>query len=331
MNIKQLQTYAANYPAVPITRQFQLKSFDPIAITQALDHPESPCFLLTGKPKKDEDGYSFIGINPTKSFTYRNGKLKVTNRTGETFEKAVALKPVIEAVLRENRTPHIPNLPPFLGGLAGYFSYDYEKYATTAQLPTVQDPMGLNDADLLLVDEVIAYNHTTKTVTLSKIVNANQLTNLYHSVIADLTNLQNQLLAVTGEKLLPPFSMTPLQLQFSLQEFTEKVAQTKQHIVDGDIFQLILSNPQQAQMRGSLFAAAPTLFRESPSPYQFYFRHNDFETIGASPETSLPNGDKPCSRIRWPELDGGDVTRQKTISWHPNFSTAQKSCQSTTC
>ncbi|EHO52173.1 anthranilate synthase component I family protein [Lentilactobacillus kisonensis] len=287
MNIKQLQTYAANYPAVPITRQFQLKSFDPIAITQALDHPESPCFLLTGKPKKDEDGYSFIGINPTKSFTYRNGKLKVTNRTGETFEKAVALKPVIEAVLRENRTPHIPNLPPFLGGLAGYFSYDYEKYATTAQLPTVQDPMGLNDADLLLVDEVIAYNHTTKTVTLSKIVNANQLTNLYHSVIADLTNLQNQLLAVTGEKLLPPFSMTPLQLQFSLQEFTEKVAQTKQHIVDGDIFQLILSNPQQAQMRGSLFAAAPTLFRESPSPYQFYFRHNDFETIGASPETLI--------------------------------------------
>ncbi|WP_283805155.1 chorismate-binding protein [Lentilactobacillus rapi] len=81
-------------------------------------------------------------------------------------------------------------------------------------------------------------------------------------------------------------------MQFSLQEFDERVAETKQHIVDGDIFQLILSNPQQATMQGSLFAAAPTLFRESPSPYQFYFRHGDFETIGASPETLITKRDQ---------------------------------------
>jgi anthranilate synthase component 1 len=292
MTITQLQTYAKNYPAVPITLQFQLPSFDPIAITQAFDQPDKPCFLLTGKPKKTEDGYSFIGVNPPKSLTYRNGQLTMSDQMGKKTTRAVALKPVLEKILAENKTPRIPSLPPFLGGLAGYFSYDYAKYATTAHLPAVADPMALNDADLLLVDEVIAYNHATKIVTLSKIVPSTQLTSLYQPVLTHLAQLKQAILAASARKPLPSFSMTPLRLQFSLQEFDEKVEQTKQHIIDGDIFQLILSNPQQAKMHGSLFAAAPTLFKQSPSPYQFYFRHNDFETIGASPETLITKRDQ---------------------------------------
>lgn len=292
MNIGQLQKFATHFPAVPVTLQFQLTSFDPIAITQAFDQPDSPCFLLTGKPKKTEDGFSFIGVNPSKSFTYRNGRLTIKEQDNSESTETVELKPVIEKILKENQTPRIPDLPPFLGGLTGYFSYDYEKYATTATLPTVKDPMDLNDADLILVDEVIAYNHATQTVTLSKIVPANELLSTYNSVMAELTALKQQLLSITGEQPLPAFSMAPLKMQFSLQEFDERVAETKQHIVDGDIFQLILSNPQQATMQGSLFAAAPTLFRESPSPYQFYFRHGDFETIGASPETLITKRDQ---------------------------------------
>lgn len=86
--------------------------------------------------------------------------------------------------------------------------------------------------------------------------------------------------------------MTDFKLQFSLPEFTEKVAVAKKHILDGDIFQVQLSNPQHAKMTGSLFAAAPRLFQQSPSPYQFYFRHDDFETLGASPETMITKRDK---------------------------------------
>lgn len=285
MRIEELNKYAQDFPAIPISINFQMTNFDPIAVTQNFDRPEEPCFLLTGKPKKSEDGHSFIGLNPTLTLAYRNGELTTTDNRGNVSHETVDLKPVLERILANNKMPKLKGMPPFSGGLVGYFSYDYARYATTANLPKVDDPMALNDVDLLLIDQVIAYNHTTNEVTLTQVIPTKQLNQQYDAVIADLTRLKEQILQVTDQRPLPAFTMTPFKLQFYLAEFTEKVAEAKHHIVDGDIFQVQISNPQHAKMSGSLFAAAPTLFKESPSPYQFYFRHNDFETIGASPET----------------------------------------------
>ncbi len=198
----------------------------------------------------------------------------------------------MERILANNKTPKLADLPPFNGGLVGYFSYDYAKYATSAHLPEVADPMALNDVDLLLIDQVIAFNHTTKVVTLTRVIASSDLDRKYDATIASLQTLQHEIQRVHHQSALPAFSMTDFKLQFSLPEFTEKVAVAKKHILDGDIFQVQLSNPQHAKMTGSLFAAAPRLFQQSPSPYQFYFRHDDFETLGASPETMITKRDK---------------------------------------
>ncbi|WP_369403909.1 hypothetical protein [Secundilactobacillus silagei] len=128
--------------------------------------------------------------------------------------------------------------------------------------------MGLDDADLLLVDRVIAYNHRQQKVTLSQIIPTDELAARYDTVIEDLKHLQN-LIINAQPKPLPRFALTqPFHFQFSLAEFTKHVAVAQKHIVDGDIFQLIFSNPQQAAMSGSLLGVAPTLFKDSPSPYQ---------------------------------------------------------------
>lgn len=292
MNLNQLKQYTKDFSAIPISINFAMPDFDPIAVTQRFDQPDAPCFLLTGKPKKQEDGYSFIGLNPTLTITYRNGVLTCSDEQGNVSHETTNLKPVLERILADNRMPKLKHMPPFSGGLVGYFSYDYAQYATTADLPAVSDPMKLNDVDLLLINRVIAYNHTTKIVTLIQVIPADQLTTQYESVMSALTDLKEAILQVHEQQPFPPFTMTPFKLQFSLSEFEEKVAEAKHHIVDGDIFQVQLSNPQHSKMTGSLFAATPTLFKESPSPYQFYFRHNDFETIGASPETMITKRDQ---------------------------------------
>ncbi|MBT9672643.1 anthranilate synthase component I family protein [Secundilactobacillus kimchicus] len=287
MNKDDLLTLAADYPAIQITRQFTMPDFDPITLFNALKQAGEPGFLLTGKPKETEDGYTFIGLAPERTFTYRDHVLTETDADGRETTRNADLKPILDDLLAQNRTPRQPELPPFTGGLIGYFSYDYAKYATTALRDTVADPMGLDDADLLLVNRVIAYNHRKHQVTLSHVIPSLELEARYEVVMGDLATLQATVLAATP-KPLPTFSLkTPFHFQFSLNEFTKKVAETKQHVIDGDIFQLILSNPQQATMTGSLLHIAPTLFKASPSPYQFYFHHRDFETLGASPETLI--------------------------------------------
>ena len=286
MNLKTLQQLSQTYPMVPVTLQYQVDQFDPVAVTAALQTPTQPCFLLTGQPKPDEAGYSFIGVRPQQTLMYRNGQLTVTTADKITRTKT-ALKPVLQHLMTVNQTPKIPGLPPFTGGLAGYFSYDYARYANPTLPQQPADPDQLNDADLLVVDRVIGYNHQTHQVTLSQLVPTSTLTARYATVMADLQTLK-QRLATCLEPMLPPLRLlTPLTLAFDLPTFTAKVAQTKQHIRQGDIFQLILSNPQRAQMTGSLFNLTRTLFPASPAPYQFYFRHGDFETVGASPETLI--------------------------------------------
>lgn len=70
------------------------------------------------------------------------------------------------------------------------------------------------------------------------------------------------------------------------------VKKAKEHIYEGDIFQIVLSNRLSAPFEGSLLNTYRILRTLNPSPYMFYFSGMDVEIAGASPETlvKLENG-----------------------------------------
>ena len=68
-------------------------------------------------------------------------------------------------------------------------------------------------------------------------------------------------------------------------EFCSMVEQAKQHIREGDIFQIVLSNRLSADYEGSMLNVYRILRTLNPSPYMFYFSGTDVEVAGASPET----------------------------------------------
>ena len=63
------------------------------------------------------------------------------------------------------------------------------------------------------------------------------------------------------------------------------VEKARHYIHEGDIFQVVLSNPMTAAAEGSLFDTYRVLRTLNPSPYMFYFTSDDVEIAGASPET----------------------------------------------
>ena len=65
----------------------------------------------------------------------------------------------------------------------------------------------------------------------------------------------------------------------------EMVEAARHYIHEGDIFQVVLSNPMEAEARGSLFDVYRVLRTTNPSPYMFYFTSESMEVAGASPET----------------------------------------------
>ncbi|MBQ2578862.1 MAG: anthranilate synthase component I family protein, partial [Lachnospiraceae bacterium] len=63
-------------------------------------------------------------------------------------------------------------------------------------------------------------------------------------------------------------------------------------IHEGDIFQVVLSNPIRAKATGSLLDTYRVLRASNPSPYMFYFSSDDIELAGASPETLVKVEDR---------------------------------------
>ena len=72
----------------------------------------------------------------------------------------------IRQILKEYKSPVLENMPTFTGGLVGYFSYDYIKYSEPKLELTDKTVQDFRDMDLMLFDQVIAFDHYRQKVLL---------------------------------------------------------------------------------------------------------------------------------------------------------------------
>src|SRR6476620_10878901 len=78
---------------------------------------------------------------------------------------------------------------------------------------------------------------------------------------------------------------------FSYEEYAAAVDRAKQHILDGDVFQLVLSIAWTAPATVDGLAVFERLTAINPSPYHFWYAGPRFEVVGAPPEPCLPLND----------------------------------------
>ena len=71
----------------------------------------------------------------------------------------------------------------------------------------------------------------------------------------------------------------------SKDEYRKKIEKVKKYIYDGDIFQCVFSRRFKGEIEGSLFEAYRNLRSINPSPYMYYYKNDELEIAGASPET----------------------------------------------
>jgi anthranilate synthase component 1 len=74
---------------------------------------------------------------------------------------------------------------------------------------------------------------------------------------------------------------------FSYEEYVDAVRRAKRHIIDGDVFQLVLSIAWTAPATVDGLSVYERLTEINPSPYHFWYAGPRFEAVGASPEPGL--------------------------------------------
>ena len=281
------RSLASEYRCIPICREIYSDVKTPIEVLKILKTVSRHCFILESLESQQNWGrYTFLGFDPTLELTCTNGKMRLKSGTEITFETRHP-RETIEKILEENRSPKIDGLPPFTGGLVGYFSYDYIKYSEPTLNLDAEDAEGFQDVDLMLFNKVIAFDNLRQKIVL--IVNIRtddgDLETVYRHAEMEIENLVT--LVKTGKSAeFPPGRVTSeLRPLFQKEEYCAIVEKAKHYIHEGDIFQVVLSNRLEADFEGSLLNTYRVFRATNPSPYMFYFSSDTAEIAGASPET----------------------------------------------
>ena len=276
---------ADRYGLIPLTRELYADAVTPVEVMRILKNVSRHCYMLeSAEDNKQWGRYTFLGYDPALEITCHDGRVKIKN-TLHTQEHEGNPREYIRRILEENKSPVLEGLPPFTGGLVGYFSYDYMKYSEPSLKLDAEDTEGFQDVDLMLFDKVIAFDNYRQKIILVVNAKTDALECSYNKAMEELKYMAD--LIRNGRKAdIPPLKLrSGFRELFIREEYCGMVEKAKHHIREGDIFQVVLSNRLEADMEGSLFDTYRLLRTINPSPYMFYFSSDSIEIAGASPET----------------------------------------------
>ena len=280
---------SGEYKVLPVSCEILSDFITPIETMKILKNLSSHCYMLESAAANEQWGrYTFIGYNPKLSVTCSDGLMKVGDETYQTDNPS----DILRKILSEYKSPRLDYLPPFTGGLVGYFAYDYLGYSEPSVRCKVDDTEAFKDVDLMLFDKVIAFDNVRQKIILIVNMKLDNPQAEYDRAVNELQDLVNTLRH--GQRNSEPSGhwIGEIEPLFNKEEYCAMVERAKHYIKEGDIFQIVLSNRLSAPFKGGLLNTYRILRTLNPSPYMFYFSGTDVEVAGASPETlvNLKNG-----------------------------------------
>ncbi len=273
---------SGKYDILPVSCEILSDVCTPIEAITALKNVSNHCYMLESVAEKEKWGrYTFLGFDPKLQITAVGDQLTVGDVKMTSDDPSVQIR----QILSKYRSPKFDYLPPFTGGLAGYFSYDFLAYSEKTLRTDVSDTENFKDVDLMLFDKVIAFDNFRQKLILIANMRLDEGEAGYNKAKLEIKHMAE--LLRSGERRKEPAGhlTTEVTALFSKEQYCDMVEKAKNHIREGDIFQIVLSNRLSAGFEGSLLNTYRILRTINPSPYMFYFSGTDVEIAGASPET----------------------------------------------
>jgi anthranilate synthase component 1 len=280
------------YKRIPVMIEMLSDEYTPIEVMRIIRNNSHQCYLLESASQTENWGrYTFLGYNPKLEITCQDGHLLIKENKASSktlIEERTVKHPneTLRELLAKYKTPRLEDFPTFTGGLVGYFSYDYIKYAEPKLGLKCDKLDDFKDMDLMLFDDVIVFdNFRQKIYLITGVMVDEDIKEGYEKAKTKLLEIKYLLQNGDKKHFEPIHLKTEIKQKFTNEEYGQMVTKAKQYIKEGDIFQVVLSNPLTAQASGSLFDTYRLLRASNPSPYMFYFSSADIEIAGASPET----------------------------------------------
>ncbi|KAI3470865.1 hypothetical protein Pfo_027528 [Paulownia fortunei] len=269
------------------------------------DDREAPSFLFesveAGFRASSVGRYSVVGAQPSMEVVAKENKVMILDHeSGKIIEKFVEDPMTIPRSISESWSPQlIQDLPDaFCGGWVGFFSYDTVRYAEKKKLPfssAPKDDRNLADIHLGLYDDVIVFDHVDKKAYVIHWVRLDRYSSAktaYSDGIKRLETLVSKVQDIDPPRLSPgcidfctrDFGLPLDKSNMTSEEYMKAVLQAKEHILAGDIFQIVLSQRFERRTFADPFEVYRALRVVNPSPYMSYLQARGCILVASSPE-----------------------------------------------
>ena len=277
------------YNLIPVYRRLVCDDLSPVAAFERLAD-ETHGFLFESVVGGERVArFSMLGVAPRAHIIGHAGQLMLRQAQGGA---EVALSggsiQAVRGYLQSFKSPDLPGLPRFSGGLVGYFGYDFAREAE--HLPNCpEDVLGLPDVHLMRFDTLLVIDHSFNhllLITHLDLTEGLSVDEAYQAAEKELKDLEYRLRWPSAPKLVEVKDSPELDFRAhtSREDFEAGVEQIKSFIRSGDIFQAVPSQRLSAPLEVSPQQVYRSVRSLNPSPYMFNLRLGDASLVGASPE-----------------------------------------------
>ncbi|HEV2809725.1 MAG TPA: chorismate-binding protein, partial [Acidimicrobiales bacterium] len=239
--------------------------------------------------------FSFVGRNPLATLIARPGQsvLELDGTLPPSVPLDVGMLAAVEAIVDVYRSPSLPELPPLHGGLVGFLGYDVVR--EVEHLPNAPaDDQGLPHSVLSVIGQLAVFDHWRQRVTLIDNVivppgaTDAELDAAYDGAVERIEVLAADGARATAEPVVDPpdphEELPEVHSTMAPGTFVKAVEVAKEHILAGDVFQVVLSQRFDLDLGADPFDLYRVLRQVNPSPYMYFFRHPEVCLVGSSPE-----------------------------------------------
>jgi len=287
---------AAGHTRIPLVREVLSDLDTPLSVYLKLaDGPYT--FLFESVEGGETQGrYSIIGLPARRVFRFRDRTLEIEQH-GEVIERRELADPLaeIEALRARYDVPRLPQLPAFTGGLVGYFGFECVGWIEEKLRADKRDELDLDDALLMLAEEVAVFDNLRGRLFLIVHVDPAQ-PQAYARGMRRLDELTHRLrrsgYAYPEMPDAKPLDESDFKSSFTREQYEDVVRRAQELIRAGEIFQVVPSQRLSVPFRARPIDVYRALRALNPSPYMYFIDLGSAQIVGSSPEilVRLQNG-----------------------------------------
>jgi anthranilate synthase component 1 len=305
-DFEQFSELAKHGNFVPVYQEWAADLDTPVSAWYKVCAGQPYSFLLESVEGGEKIGrYSLLGCDPLWVLEVKGNQTTQTLRNGvvNAFEGDPFV--VLENCLKPYVPVKLPQLPPGIGGLFGFWGYELIPWMEPRVPVHPAGESDLPDGLWMQVDNLLIFDQVKRKIWVIAFADLSasggDLESAYRQACGRVEGLVKKLqMPLSGRDTLlawkPPENATPTvasrpELNYTSNvteaQFCENVKKAKEYIKAGDIFQVVLSQRLSAEYTGDPFALYRSLRLINPSPYMAYLHFGDWQMIGSSPEVMV--------------------------------------------